>query len=137
MLVALLGMSIVGCGNTATSTSTPATSSTAAPSSSVVDPAQEAIKAILSRIVLVKDKQEVMDDFEVPSKVIYEGTEYAISWTSEDDRVTFETVEGTTWARLTRPKKGEEKVTVKPEGFPFRLLFFVCVSKPSLRGSFL
>ena len=140
MLVALLGMTVVGCGETSTSTSSPvapstpvsspissessttsSSSVTSNPSSSLTpsvststtDPVQEAIDAISRRIVLVKDKQEVVDDFEVPSKVIYEGNEYVITWTADNAAVTFETVDGVTWARLDRPAKGEEPITVK------------------------
>jgi len=139
MLVALLGMTVVGCGETSTSTSSsvapstpvsssissessttsssvtsnPSSSLTPSVSTSTTDPVQEAIDAISRRIVLVKDKQEVVDDFEVPSKVIYEGNEYVITWTADNAAVTFETVDGVTWARLDRPAKGEEPITVK------------------------
>ena len=140
MLVALLGMTVVGCGETSTSTSSsvapstpvsspissessttssssvtsnPSSSLTSSVSTSTTDPVQEAIDAISRRIVLVKDKQEVVDDFEVPSKVIYEGNEYVITWTADNAAVTFETVDGVTWARLARPKKGEESITVR------------------------
>ena len=58
LIVALLGITTVGCNNT------PDTSSSS--SVTVTDPL---VAAIESRIVLTQDKQEVSDDFEVPNLV--------------------------------------------------------------------
>lgn len=105
LIVALLGITTVGCNNT------PDTSSSS--SVTVTDPL---VAAIESRIVLTQDKQEVSDDFEVPNlvKITYEGTSISvnITWTADKENVTFEELDGKTWARLTRPEKGEEAVTV-------------------------
>ena len=72
LIVALIGMSTVGC-ETFPSSSTGGNSST-----TQTDPL---LAAIESRIVLAKDKQEVSDDFEVPSLVVltYEGKEIPLN----------------------------------------------------------
>ena len=115
LLVALIGMSAVGCETF------PANSSSGNSSTVQTDPLLAAIDA---RIVLVKDKQEVSDDFEVPNliKLTYEGKEISvnITWTADKENVTFENVEveengvtvTKTMAKLKRPAKGENPVTV-------------------------
>lgn len=114
LLVALLGLTVTACGNTNNSSSTNSSTST---SSSTSNPIDAVLEEIAARIVVVKNNQEVADDFEVPSVVTlnYEGEEISIniSWSADKENVTFETVDGVTWARLTRPEFGGESVLVK------------------------
>ena len=112
LLVALLSaLTVAGCQ---TSTSNPVNNST--PVSSV-DKASAVIEEIAARIVFLKDKQEVVDDFEVPSvvKFNYEGTniEVNITWTADKANVTFETVDGVLMGKLTRPEMDQDPVEVK------------------------
>lgn len=108
LLIALLGLSATGCNLDFS-----ANNSTSSSSSVSLSPEQQAVQAILDKIVLVNDKREVVDDFEVPSKVIVNNETYNISWTADKTNVVFETVGEVTTAKLTRPEKGEEKVNVK------------------------
>lgn len=116
LLVALIGMSAVGCETF------PANSSSGNSSTVQIDPLLAAIEA---RIILAQDRTEVSDDFEVPNlvKLTYEGKEISvnITWTADKENVTFENVEveengvtvTKTMAKLKRPSKGENPVTVK------------------------
>lgn len=116
LLVALIGMSAVGCETF------PANSSSGNSSTVQTDPLLAAIEA---RIILAQDRTEVSDDFEVPNlvKLTYEGKEISvnITWTADKENVTFENVEveengvtvTKTMAKLKRPSKGENPVTVK------------------------
>lgn len=106
LLIALLGLSATGCNFDF------ATNNTNSSSSVSLSPEQQAVQAILDKIVVVNDKREVFDNFEVPSKVIVDGVTYGISWTADKTNVVFETVGEVTTAKITRPEKGEEKVTV-------------------------
>ena len=113
LLVALLSaLTVAGCQGT---TSSPVVNST--PVSSSVDTASAILEEIAARIVFLKDKQEVVDDFEVPSvvKFNYEGTniEVNITWTADKANVTFETVDGVLMGKLNRPEMGQDPVEVK------------------------
>ena len=112
LLVALLSaLTVSGC---TFNSSNPVNNST--PVSSV-DKASAVIEEIAARIVFLKDKQEVVDDFEVPSvvKFNYEGTniEVNITWTADKANVTFETVDGVLMGKLNRPEMGQDPVEVK------------------------
>ena len=134
LLVALLAALSMSACTQATSSSQAGTSSTVTPSSTVsstvsssevestsssssVDTVGAIIEEIRARIVFVKDRQEVTDDFEVPSvvKFNYEGTEIQVNltWTADKDNVSFVEEEGKLIGKLNRPAFGEESVLVK------------------------
>lgn len=113
LLVALLSaLTVSGCKTTTSSS----TVNNSTPISSV-DKTSAIIEEITARIVFLKDKQEVVDDFEVPSvvKFAYEGTnvEVNITWTADKTNVVFEEVDGKLMGKLTRPEMNEEPVEVK------------------------
>ena len=111
LLAAILGaLTVSGC------TFTPSNHSTNSTPISSVSTADTILDEIAARVIFIKDKQEVVDDFEVPAlvKFNYEGTEINvnITWTADKNNVVFEEVEGVLTGVLNRPEFGEEPVTV-------------------------